>query len=139
PANGRRPLRELPSMDMRSRVILVLSLLLAGTAGAQQKFTTQVMIVPTFNGPDRGAARKAADIVRGRVSAAFPRGELRVISGGDVDAWLKLSGFEDITNFTETELHDIAAKFRADERITATVTQQGGRFHIDADLTLTRD
>jgi tetratricopeptide (TPR) repeat protein len=125
------------------RVSMLLSLLLFALAPvrarAQQKFTTQVMIVPAFRGPDRGLAAKAADIVRGRIAGAFPRSELKVISGGDMDDWLRLSGFDESTVLTEGELKELAKKFRADERITGTATRTAGRVHIDAALTLIRD
>ena len=97
------------------------------------------MIVPVFSGPDRDLGKKATDVVRGRVAGAFPRSELRVISGGDLADWLRLSGFEDITSLTEGELQDIARKFRADERITGRVARAGPRIRLDAELTLIRD
>src|SRR5690349_8707701 len=101
------------------RVSMLLSLLLLASAPvrarAQQKFTTQVMLIPAFRGPDRGLAAKAADIVRGRIGGAFPRSELKVISGGDMDDWLRLSGFDESTVLTEGELKELAKKFRADE------------------------
>ena len=118
--------------------VLPLLLLPAG-AWAQQRFTTQVMIVPAFHGPDRGLAAKASDIVRSRVAGAFPRSELRVVSGGDVDDWLRLSGFDDATVLSEGELRELAKKFRADERITGTTTRSAGRVRIDAALALIRD
>jgi tetratricopeptide (TPR) repeat protein len=114
-------------------------LLMPASARAQQKFTTQVMIVPVFRGLDRGLAAKASDIVRGRVAGAFPRSELRVISGGEIDDWLRLSGFDESTVLTEGELRELAKKFRADERITGIATRSAGRVHIDAALTLIRD
>jgi tetratricopeptide (TPR) repeat protein len=120
------------------RLVPMLLLMPAG-AWAQQKFTTQVMIVPAFRGPERGLAAKASDIVRGRVAGAFPKSELRVISSGDVDDWLRRSGFDESTVLTEGELRELAKKFRADERITGTVTRSSGRVHIDAALTLIRD
>ena len=54
-------------------------------AGAQQRFTTQVLLVPAFarTGARRSPAA-ASDIVRSRVAGAFPRSELRVVSGGDL-------------------------------------------------------
>jgi tetratricopeptide (TPR) repeat protein len=109
------------------------------TAGAQQKFTTQVMVVPAFRGQERGLGGKAGDIVRGRVGGGFPRSELRVISGGDIDDWLRLSGFEQNAELSEGELHELAKKFRADERITGIVTRSAGQVKIDASLTLVRD
>lgn len=142
-----RPVTELspcaPAMPPRSirlliRCLLLLPLLPTGVL-AQQKFTTQVMIVPAFNGPDRGLAAKAADIIRGRVAGAFPRSELRVISGGDVDDWLRRSGFDESTVLSEGELREIAKKFRADERITGTAERTAGRVHIEAALALIRD
>ena len=128
----------LRSINSLTGLVPMLLLLPAG-AWAQQKFTTQVMIVPAFHGPERGLAAKASDIVRGRVSGAFPRGELRVISGGEIDDWLRLSGFDEATVLSEIELRELAKKFRADERITGTATRTAGRVHIDAALTLIRD
>lgn len=136
-----------PAMLLRSivsfRFQVLLSLLVVSfspiRAWAQQKFTTQVMIVPAFHGPERGLAAKAADIVRGRIAGGFPKSELRVVSGGDVDDWLRLSGFDESTILSEGELKELAKKFRADERITGTATRVAGRVHIDAALTLVRD
>lgn len=108
-------------------------------AGAQQKFTTQILILPAFRGSERGIAGRAADVVRSRVAAAYPRSELRVISGGDIDDWLRLSGFEENAQLTDGELTEMARKFRADERVSGTVTRAAGRVHIDARLELVRD
>jgi tetratricopeptide (TPR) repeat protein len=125
---------------MMSRVS-VLALLVAASlpAAAQQRFTTQVLIVPAFRGSDRGIAGKASDVIRSRVSGAFPRSELRVISGGDIDDWLRLSGFDENAVLSEGELRELAKKFRADERITGVVTRAGGRVHVDGALTMIRD
>lgn len=112
---------------------------MAPLAARAQKFTTQVMVVPAFRGTERGIASKASDIVRSRVGGSFPRSELRVISGGDVDEWLRLSGFDQNSVLTEGELKEIAKKFRADERITGVVTRQGGRVRVEAELALIRD
>ena len=118
-----------------------LALLLGASApvAAQQRFTTQVLIVPVFRGPDRGLAGKASDVIRGRLSSAFPRSELRVVSGGDIDDWLRLSGFDENAVLTEGELRELARKFRADERVTGTVVRVGGRVRVDASLTMIRD
>jgi tetratricopeptide (TPR) repeat protein len=118
-----------------------LALLVAASvpASAQQRFTTQVLIVPAFRGSDRGGAGKVSDIIRGRVSGAFPRSELRVISGGDIDEWLRLSGFDENAVLSEGELRELAKKFRADERVTGLVTRAAGRVHIDASLSMIRD
>jgi len=124
-------------MSFRSTILL--SLILAAPAAAQQSFTTQIMVVPSFRGADRGLAVKASDIVRGRVADAFPGHELRVVSHGDVEEWLQLSGFDEDAVLTEGELRELEKKFRADERITGTVTRTGGRVHIDARLDFIRD
>lgn len=108
-------------------------------AAAQQRFTTQVLIVPAFRGSDRGMAGKVGDVIRGRVSGAFPRSELRVVSGGDIDDWLRLSGFDENAVLSEGELRELAKKFRADERITGMVSRAAGRVHVDVLLTLIRD
>ena len=124
-------------MPFRSTVVLCLFALT--TAGGQQKFITQVMIVPAFRAPDRGIGGRASDVVRGRVADAFQRSELRVISGGDVDEWLRLSGFEENSVLTDGELREMAKKFRADERITGVVERVAGKFRVQAALTLVRD
>jgi len=109
-------------------------------AANQPKFTTQVMIVPAFLGSDRGGASRAADIVRSRVAGAFPKSELRVISGGDMDDWFRRSGFEENPLLSEGELKEMARKFRADERITGTLVRRpDGTIHVDASLALVRD
>jgi tetratricopeptide (TPR) repeat protein len=106
----------------------------------QPKFTTQVMIVPAFLGPDRGGASRGADIVRSRVAGAYPKSELRVVSGGDMDEWFRRSGFDENPALSEGELKEMARKFRADERITGTLTRQpDNSIRIDAALSLVRD
>jgi len=108
-------------------------------AGAQQRFTTQVLLVPAFAGPDRGVAARASDIVRGRVAAAFPRSELRVVSGGDLSDWLVKSGFDENAVLSDGELKEAAKKFRADERITGLVSASAGRVRLDLELAMIRD
>src|SRR5215472_5730950 len=111
----------------------------AGT-GPQPKFTTQVLVVPAFLGSDRGLASRGADIVRSRVAGAFPKSELRVISGGDMDDWFRRSGFDENPALSEGELKEMARKFRADERITGTLTRQSdGTIRVEASLALVRD
>jgi tetratricopeptide (TPR) repeat protein len=124
---------------MLLRSMFVFGLFAAATAGAQQKFITQVMIVPAFRSSDRGLGGRAGDIVRGRMAGAFPRSELRVVSNGDVDDWLRRSGFEENVALSEGELRELARKFRADERIFGTVTRTSGRIRVEAALTLIRD
>src|SRR5262249_3542730 len=112
----------------------------ARDASDQPKFTMQVMIVPAFLGPDRGGASRGADIVRSRVAGAFSKGELHVISGGDMDDWFRRSGFDENPALSEGELKEMARKFRADERITGTLSRQpDGSIRIEAALSLIRD
>ena len=125
-------------MQLRAAA-LVLLIVASVPAAAQQRFTTQVLIVPAFRGADRGMAGKVSDVIRGRVSGAFPRSELRVVSGGDIDDWLRLSGFDENAVLSDGELRELAKKFRADERIMGVVTRAGGRVHVDASLTMIRD
>lgn len=124
-------------MTLRSTFFL----LLFGTAvaNAQQRFTTQILVVPAFRGTERGLAAKATDVVRGRVADAFARNELRVVSAGDVDDWLRRSGFEENAVLSEVEMRELAKKFRADERITGVASRAAGRVRVDASLTLVRD
>lgn len=113
--------------------------LAAVPAGAQQRFTTQVLLVPAFSGSERGLATRASDIVRGRVAGAFPRAELRVVSGGDLSDWLVKSGFEENAVLSEVELKEAARKFRADERVTGTVSSAAGRVRLELTLAMIRD
>ena len=116
--------------------------LLAGgatTGVAQQRFTTQILMVPAFRGTDRGLASKASDVIRGRVADAFPHSELRVVSGGDMDDWLRLSGFEQNPVLSDGELREMAKKFRADERITGSAVRVASGVRVQAALTLIRD
>jgi tetratricopeptide (TPR) repeat protein len=127
---------------MSPRIAIVACLAVAtssAAAHAQQRFTTQVLIVPALRGTDRGVAGKASDVIRSRVAGAYPRNELRVISGGDIDDWLRLSGFDQNALLSEGELRELAKKFRADERVTGVATRAAGRVHVDATLTLIRD
>ncbi|HEX3867662.1 MAG TPA: hypothetical protein VHV78_12955 [Gemmatimonadaceae bacterium] len=106
---------------------------------AQQSYTTQVMVVSAFGAPDRGIGGKAADVIRGRIGSAFEQNVLKVISGGDIDDWLRRSGFEENVELHEGELHELSTHFRADERITGTVARTANSFHITATLALVRD
>jgi tetratricopeptide (TPR) repeat protein len=74
------------------------------------------------------------------VAGAFAKNELRVVSGGDMDDWFRRSGFDENPALSEGELKEMARKFRADERITGTLTHQAdGSIRIDAALSLVRD
>ncbi|MFI5228287.1 MAG: hypothetical protein ACHQWU_04415 [Gemmatimonadales bacterium] len=97
------------------------------------------MVVPAFAGVDRGMASRASDIVRSRLAGAFSKSELKVISGGDIDDWLRRSGFDENPVLLEGELKELAKKFRADERVTGSVSRTAGKVHVDAVLALTRD
>lgn len=125
-------------MQLRAATLALL-VVAAAPVAAQQRFTTQILIVPAFRGTDRGMAGKVSDVIRSRVSGAFPRSELRVVSGGEMGDWLRLSGFDDNTVLSDGELRELARKFRADERVTGTVTRAGGQVHVDGSLTLIRD
>lgn len=122
---------------LRPAVALCL-LTFAATAEAQQKFTTQVLVLPVFRGPDRGMGGKVRDIIRGRISDAFPKSEVRLVAG-EVDNWLRLSGFEENAALSEAELKEMTKKFRADERILGVVERVDGRIRVNAELTLVRD
>src|SRR5262249_55022653 len=137
-ASPRRVRASYLHVSMLRRGFLFLALI-AVQAGAQQRFATQVLLVPAFAGPDRGLASRAGAVVRSRVAAAFPPGELRVVCGGDLDDWLFKSGFEKNIVLSEGELKEAARKFRADERITGTVSASGGRVRLQLELSMIRD
>ncbi|HVX41263.1 MAG TPA: tetratricopeptide repeat protein [Gemmatimonadaceae bacterium] len=124
-------------MSLRSTILCLLCAV--APLRAQQTFTTQIMVVPAFHGPDRGLDGKTASIVRDRVADAFPKRELRVISGGDVDDWLRQSSYEENAQLSEGELKLLAEHFRADERITGTVARVANGVQVTAALSLIRD
>lgn len=128
-----------PVLAMSLRSALLLLVLTGLSAGAQERFTTQVMIVPAFDGAERKSAATAADVIRRRVSAAFQKSELRVVSAGDMDEWLRRSGFEENAVLSEGELREMIKKFRADERISGMVTRAGGKVRVVASLAAVRD
>ena len=59
-------------MLLRAIIVCLFVVFAPAAVGAQQKFTTQVMIVPAFRGPDRALASKANDIIRDHVAGACP-------------------------------------------------------------------
>jgi tetratricopeptide (TPR) repeat protein len=124
---------------MKSLVALILFVVAAPSLSAQDKFVTQVLIVPTFQSEDMGRAHKAADIVRDRVNGAFSRDELRVVSAGDIADWLHRSGLDEDMPLTAGELLAVAREFRADEQITGEVVRTPGGFRVTATLALIRD
>jgi len=126
-------------MLRRGLLLLALAVVPAGAQQQQPRFTTQVLLVPAFAGSERGVAGRASDIVRSRVAGAFPRAELRVVSGGDLSDWLVKSGFDENSVLSEGELKEAARKFRADERITGTVSSAAGRVHLELELAMIRD
>ncbi len=93
----------------------------------------------------RSTARTAAPRRRQPTSCAAEwLGDFRRVNCGSCRAatwmrWLRLSGFDENPVLSEGELHELAKKFRADERITGRVNLASGKVHIDASLTLVRD
>ena len=81
---------------MRSTATLLILLCAAASRlPAQERFVTQVLLVPTFHGPDVGIAHRAGDLVRNRIADAFHGRELDVISAGQVASWLQKSGYDE--------------------------------------------
>lgn len=109
------------------------------SAGAQERFTTQVVIVPVFAGKERRLANTAGDIVRRRLAGAFPKAELRVVSEGDMEGWMRELGFERDDILNDAELRVMARYFRADERVTGTVMRVGGKVRVEATIAAVRD
>jgi tetratricopeptide (TPR) repeat protein len=124
---------------MRRPLAPLLLLLPYCLCGAQGSFTTQTLVVPAFEGADRGLAHKAGDVIRSRLGGAFSRNELKVVSGREVDRWLQLSGIDGDIVLSEGELAELAKKFRVDERVTGRVRADSGGVRVDATLTLVRD
>jgi tetratricopeptide (TPR) repeat protein len=108
-------------------------------AAQRQEFTTQGLLITTFEGKDVKLAKAAADEVRGRVGKLTNRREVEVIHGNDIADVLFKAGFDENQ---PPELHvvrTLAKNFRADEFIrgSAERTPQGVR--LTATLVLLRD
>jgi tetratricopeptide (TPR) repeat protein len=106
---------------------------------AQDHFVTQVLLVPTFHGPDRGDAHKAGDIVRNRLADAFHNKGVRVISAGEVANWLVKSGYDEDMVLLPAERQEIAHHFRADEEVFGTVAHDSAGYLVEARIVLPRD
>jgi tetratricopeptide (TPR) repeat protein len=129
-----------PNPVMLNRaLVLVASLVIAAPLRAQDHFVTQILIVPTFQGTDRGASHEAADIVRNRVADAFHNKGLRVISAGSVADWLEKSGYNEEMTLMPDEREAVARHFRADEEVVGTVTRADSGYRVEARIVLTRD
>ena len=126
---------------MRTLPLLLSSALLFGASRlpAQDRFVTQVLLVPTFHGVDRGDAHKAGDIVRNRLGDAFHNKGVRVISAGEVENWLLKSGYDEDMVLLPVERQEIAHHFRADEEVFGTVAHDSGVYRIDVRIVLPRD
>lgn len=125
---------------MLKRAALIAGLLmLAAPLRAQDKFVTQILMVPTFRGADRDAAHEAADIVRNRVADAFHNKGLRVVSAGSVENWLEKSGYNEDMPLLPAEREMVARHFRTDEEVVGTVTPADSGYRVDAQIILTRD
>jgi tetratricopeptide (TPR) repeat protein len=119
--------------------VIVLCLLAATPLAAQEKFVTQILMVPTFHGPNRDAAHDAADIVRNRVADAFHNKGLQVISATSVANWLEKSGFNEDMTLLPDEQQAVARHFRADEEVLGSVVPVDSGYRIDAQIVLIRD
>ncbi|MGH7670163.1 MAG: tetratricopeptide repeat protein, partial [Gemmatimonadaceae bacterium] len=106
---------------------------------AQEQFVTQILMVSTFHGPDRGAAHEAADLVRNRVADAFHNKGLQVLSAGTVANWLTQSGYDEDMGLLPAEREAVARHFRTDENVYGTVVRVDSTYRVDAQLVLTRD
>ncbi len=125
---------------MPKRALLFVGMLiLAAPLRAQDRFVTQILMVPTFHGPNRDAAHEAADIVRNRVADAFHNKGLRVISAGSVAHWLEQSGFNEDMGLMPSEREALARHFRADEEVFGAVAPVDSGYRVDAQIVLTRD
>ena len=125
---------------MLKRVVLLIALVgLATPLWAQDRFVTQILMVPTFHGPDVGDAHRAADIVRNRVADAFHDRNVRMVSAGDIAKWLEKSGFDEDMVLLPPEREAVARHFRADEEVLGTVVRTASGYRIDARIVLPRD
>ena len=125
---------------MPTRVLSLLAfLMLAATLPAQDQFVTQILIVPTFQGPDRSAAHEAGDIVRNRVADTFHDKGLRVVSAGSVANWLQKSGYNEDMGLMPAEREAVAKHFRADEEVVGTVAPTDSGVRVEVQIVLTRD
>ncbi|MDQ6830434.1 MAG: hypothetical protein M3081_16365, partial [Gemmatimonadota bacterium] len=112
----------------------------AKPVSAQQEFTKQVLLIPDFEGPNRGLARKAADVVRSQTERGSNKREVEIVDHGDVEQTLEKSGFNTDSMINPSVRRTLIQRFRADEYLTGLVDRtKEGQVRIVARLVLTRD
>lgn len=124
----------------RLRVSLVIAALVASPAlPAQEGFTRQVILVPSFQGKDRRLADAVGDAIRSRVARGSRRAEVSVVGEGTVATILERASID--RNTTDTFfVRSLAQEVRADELIQGSVERLGPRrVSATARLTLMRD
>jgi tetratricopeptide (TPR) repeat protein len=116
--------------------------------GAQQQkkgvleFTQQGLLIVNFvpgPGADRRLGHRAADGVRSRVGKLVNGREVDVIDGGTVRNALERAGMSADTTFPGSAAHALGIFFRADEYVSATVSNTSSGFRLSGDLVLVRD
>ncbi len=107
---------------------------------AQQEFTKQMLLIPDFEGPNRGLAKKAADVVRSQMARGSNKREVEIVDQGDVETMLEKSGFNTDSSVMPSVRKTLIQRFRADEYLTGVVDRtKEGQVRIVARLILTRD
>ncbi|HEV8445308.1 MAG TPA: hypothetical protein VGQ44_00715 [Gemmatimonadaceae bacterium] len=108
----------------------------------QQEFTRQGLLILNFaphTGADMKLGRKAADAVRSRVGRFVDKKEVDIIDAGDVAYRMERAGYNPDTTFDLPEIRATGKYFRADEFVTASVSNGPAGPRLSGSLVLLRD
>lgn len=108
------------------------------TPPAQETFTTQIILVPPFDGKDRRLGNAVADAVRGRIQKYYKKREASVVGEYSMEQLLERSNIE-LREIDSLHVRQLARQMRADEVINGVVERNGTRVRVNAWLALTRD
>lgn len=104
----------------------------------QTTFTTQIILVPPFDGKDRRLGNAVADAVRGRIQRYYKKREVSVVGEYSMEQLLERSSIE-MRDFDSLHVRQLARQMRADEVINGIVERSGTKVRVNAWLSLTRD
>lgn len=107
------------------------------SAGAQQQFTRQLILIPPFEGEPR-LGNSAGDALRGRVQRFYNRRDAQVISEYEMMQVLERSGIVD-ESIDPAHIRTLARHLRADEIVYGSAARAQGMVRLWGRLVLTRD
>ena len=134
---------------LRCGIVLLAALSVAARPVAAQRgkkepleFTKQYVLIVNFNpgpGADMKTARRAADAVRSRVGKWIDKREADVIDGRDISDAFDKAGYSTDSTYTIGDIRAMGRFLRADEYISASVSNTPAGPRISGRIVLLRD